>query len=68
MKSRTIIAICASLALSMAGFVSAHDGEAEPVTKNFEATIPNIPGKSLLEAPAVFVLDTNDNQMTTSVK
>ena len=27
---------------------SAHDGEAETVTKNFEAAIPNIPGKSLI--------------------
>lgn len=49
MKSRTIIiATCAALALSMAGFVSAQDDETETVTKNFEAAIPNIPGKSLL--------------------
>ena len=48
MKSRPIIATCAALALSMAGFVSAQDGETQTVTKNFEATIPNIPGKSLL--------------------
>jgi hypothetical protein len=32
----------------MAGTVSAQDGEAETVTKNFEPAIPNIPGKSLL--------------------
>jgi quercetin dioxygenase-like cupin family protein len=49
LKIRTIIAaICAALAFSMAGAVSAHDGEAETVTKNFEAAIPNIPGKSLI--------------------
>jgi quercetin dioxygenase-like cupin family protein len=49
MKIRTIIsATCAALALSMDGPVSAHDGEAETVTKNFEAAIPNIAGKSLL--------------------
>lgn len=49
MKIRTIItATCATLAFSMAGPVSAHDGEAETVTKNFEAAIPNIPGKSLI--------------------
>jgi quercetin dioxygenase-like cupin family protein len=49
MKIRTIIAaICAALAFSMAGLVAAHDGQAETVTKNFEATIPNIPGKSLI--------------------
>ena len=49
MKIGTIIAAaCAALAFSMAGPVSAHDGEAETVTKNFEAAIPNIPGKSLI--------------------
>ena len=47
MKIRTIIAAtCAALAFSMAG--AAHDGEAQTVTKNFEAAIPNIPGKSLI--------------------
>jgi hypothetical protein len=47
MKIRTIIAAtCAALAFSMAGAVSAHDGEAQTVTKNFEAA--NIPGKSLI--------------------
>jgi hypothetical protein len=74
------------------GPVSAHDGEAETVTKNFEAAIPTIPGKSLIAvevdyAPgaihsisrnasktepakllAVFVLDTNDNTLTTPIK
>src|SRR5260370_8675488 len=49
MKIRTIIAAtCAALAFSMAGAASAHDGEAQTVTKNFEAAIPNIPGKSLV--------------------
>jgi quercetin dioxygenase-like cupin family protein len=46
-KTRTIIANCA-LALTMAGFVAAQDGQAQTVTTNFEATIPNVPGKSLL--------------------
>src|SRR5262245_11245067 len=45
MKIRTI---CSALAISMAGPVAAHDGQAETVTKRFEATIPNIPGKSLI--------------------
>jgi quercetin dioxygenase-like cupin family protein len=49
MTIRTIItAICAALVLSMAGLGYAHDDEAETVTTNFKATIPNIPGKSLL--------------------
>src|SRR5258708_9828817 len=49
MKIRTIIAAtCAALAFSMAGAIYAHDSEAQTVTKNFEAAIPNIPGKSLL--------------------
>jgi quercetin dioxygenase-like cupin family protein len=49
MKIRTIVAAtCAALAFSMAGAVSAQDGEAPTVTKNFEAAIPNIPGKSLI--------------------
>ena len=43
-----IAATCLALAISMAGPVAAHDGQAETVTKNFEATIPNIPGKSLI--------------------
>jgi hypothetical protein len=33
---------------SMAGPIYAHDSEAETVTKNFEAAIPNFPGKSLV--------------------
>jgi quercetin dioxygenase-like cupin family protein len=49
MKIRTIIAAtCAPLVLAMAGPTSAKDGQAETVTKNFEAVIPNIPGKSLI--------------------
>ena len=48
MKIQTITATCAALAISMAGPVRAHDSEAETVTKNFEAAIPNIPGKSLV--------------------
>ncbi len=49
MNIRTIIAAtCAALAFSMAGPIYAHDSEAQTVTKNFEAAIPNIPGKSLI--------------------
>ena len=49
MEIRTIVtATCAALGFAMASPASAHDGEAEIVTKNFEAAIPNIPGKSLL--------------------
>jgi uncharacterized cupin superfamily protein len=49
MKIRTIIAAtCAALAFSMASPIYAHDSEAQSVTKNFEAAIPNIPGKSLI--------------------
>ena len=49
MNIRTIIAATyAALAFSMAGPIYAHDSEAQTVTKNFEAAIPNIPGKSLI--------------------
>jgi quercetin dioxygenase-like cupin family protein len=49
MKIRTMIAAtCAALAFSMAGPIYAYDGEPEAVKKNFEAAIPNIPGKSLI--------------------
>src|SRR4029453_17258888 len=49
MKIRTIItATCAALAFARTGALSAHDGEAQTVTKNFEAAIPNILGKSLI--------------------
>ena len=49
MKIRTIVTrTCAALAFSLAGSLFARDGEAQTVTKNFEAAIPNMPGKSLL--------------------
>ena len=54
MKIRSILtATCAALALSTAAPVYAHDASAhdsgrETVKKNFEAAIPNIPGKSLI--------------------
>ena len=49
MQIQTIIAAtCLALAISMTGPVAAHEGQAETVTKNFEAKIPNIPGKSLI--------------------
>jgi quercetin dioxygenase-like cupin family protein len=49
MKIRTIItAICTALAFPMAGPIYANDRETQTVTKNFEAAIPNIRGKSLL--------------------
>ena len=49
MKIGTIIAAtCAALAFSKAGPIYAHDSEAETVTKNFDAAIPKIPGKSLV--------------------
>ena len=49
MKIRTIIAATwAAFAISMAGPIYAHDSEAQTVTKNFEAAIPNIAGKSLI--------------------
>jgi len=45
MKIRTIIATtCAALSFSMAGPSHGHASEA----KNFEAAIPNVPGKSLV--------------------
>lgn len=47
MEFRPIIAaICTAFAISMAGAASAHDGEAQTVTKNFEAAISDIPDKS----------------------
>ncbi|MEM5338072.1 cupin domain-containing protein [Paraburkholderia azotifigens] len=48
MKIRTIIAASyVTLAIAMASSASAHGGE-ETVTKNFDAAIPNVPGKSLI--------------------
>jgi quercetin dioxygenase-like cupin family protein len=44
MNIRTIIVVtCTALAFSMAS-----ESDAQTVTKNFEAAIPNIPGKSLI--------------------
>lgn len=49
MRMRSIIvAAGAALAIATAGPVAAHDVKTETVTPNFEAAIPNIPGKSLL--------------------
>jgi quercetin dioxygenase-like cupin family protein len=49
MKTKTIIAIASvAFTLSTLGFASARDRKAETVTKNFEAAIPNVPGKSLI--------------------
>jgi quercetin dioxygenase-like cupin family protein len=48
MKIPTIIAAtCAIRAFSMTGGVPAHDAAVQTI-KNFEAVIPNIPGKSLV--------------------
>ena len=44
----TITATCAVIAIATAGPAAAHDGKTETVAKNFEAAIPNIPGKSLI--------------------
>src|SRR5262245_30021856 len=55
MKIRTTVAsTCAALALSMACAIYAHDSEAQTVTKNFEAAIPNVPGKSMLAVEVVY--------------
>ncbi|MDP0928660.1 cupin domain-containing protein [Paracoccus onubensis] len=49
MNTKTILTTSiTALALSVAGPAFAHDGETETVTPNFEAAIPNIPGKSLI--------------------
>ncbi|WP_028206392.1 cupin domain-containing protein [Paraburkholderia nodosa] len=49
MKIRTIIvASYVALAVMGADTASAHDGEGQTVTKNFDAVIPNVPGKSLI--------------------
>lgn len=49
MTVRTIITTgCTALAITMATPVFAHDSKAETVATNFEAAIPNIPGKSLI--------------------
>jgi quercetin dioxygenase-like cupin family protein len=49
MKIRTlIIASYVALAAMGAASASAHEGEGQTVTKNFDAVIPNVPGKSLI--------------------
>ena len=49
MKIRPVIAAtCATLAFSLAEPISAHDSKAQTITRNFQAAIPNIPGKSLI--------------------
>ena len=49
MKIRTIIAAsCAVLSISTGGEIYAQSNQGQTVKKNFEATIPNIPGKSLI--------------------
>ena len=48
MKFHSIAATGAAFAFWMVAPVSAHEGKAESVTKNFTAAIPNIPGKSLI--------------------
>ena len=49
MKIRNIIAAtCTALTIAMVDLICTHDSEAQTVTKNFEAAIPNIPGKSLI--------------------
>jgi quercetin dioxygenase-like cupin family protein len=49
MKIRTkFAAICTGLAYSMAGPVYGEDSKGQDVRKNFEAAIPNLPGKSLV--------------------
>ncbi|MDA9435642.1 cupin domain-containing protein [Bradyrhizobium sp. CCBAU 51627] len=48
MKIRTIVVGSAALVFSMTDPICAHDSQAQTVTKNFEAAIPNIPGKSLI--------------------
>jgi hypothetical protein len=41
MKTRTVL-------IATCGPIYTHDSEAQTVMKNFEAAIPNIPGKSLI--------------------
>jgi quercetin dioxygenase-like cupin family protein len=53
----TIVATCAALAISIAGAIYADDSEAQTVTKNFEAAIPNIPGKSLVAVEVDYAPD-----------
>ena len=39
---------CLALAIATTGLLAPHASRAQTVTKNFEATIPNIPGKTLI--------------------
>ena len=49
MKIRNIIiASFFALAAMAADSAEAHDGDGQTVTKNFDAAIPNVPGKSLI--------------------
>jgi quercetin dioxygenase-like cupin family protein len=49
MKIGTILAAtCTALACSFAGAVSAQSSEAQTITENFKANIPNMSGKSLI--------------------
>ncbi|MCX5544781.1 cupin domain-containing protein [Paraburkholderia sp. CNPSo 3076] len=49
MKIRNIIiASFVALAAMAADSAEAHDGDGQTVTKNFDAAIPNVPGKSLI--------------------
>ena len=55
MKLRSIVAASyATLAIVTAGAASAHDGEGQTVTKNFDAVIPNVPAKSLIAVEVGF--------------
>ncbi|MDR5759493.1 cupin domain-containing protein [Caballeronia sp. LZ035] len=49
MRTRKMLAAgCMTVAIATSGFASAHDVKAETVTKDFDAAIPNVPGKSLI--------------------
>jgi len=52
MTLRTIIA--ATFTVLAFSFAVAADGDAQTATKNFEAAIPNIPGKSLIAVEVVY--------------
>lgn len=55
MNTKTLIAAaCAAVALSMPGLVLAQNHQAETVTPNFQAAIPNIPGKSLIAVEVTY--------------
>ena len=48
MKSGIVMAACVAFSLAAFGFAPGHALAAEGVSTNFEAAIPNIPGKSLV--------------------